>query len=65
MRAGQAPARPHPGQRPTVDEAGEPESSHWEIDGEVRLRGRAEPTRLAFPADLAEGQPLDEQVTAA
>jgi adenylate cyclase len=49
----------------SVDEAGDPEAGHWQIDGEVRLRGRAEPTRLAFPADLAEDQPLDEQVTAA
>ena len=49
----------------TVDEAGEREAQHWQIDGEVRLRGRAEPTRLAFPADLVEEQPLDEQVTAA
>src|SRR5215216_1416914 len=31
-----------------VDQAGEAEASHWQIDGEVRLRGRAEPTRLAF-----------------
>jgi adenylate cyclase len=49
----------------TVDEAGEPESENWQIDGEVRLRGRAEPTRLAFPAHLADEQPLGEQVTAA
>src|SRR3954471_16668573 len=49
----------------TVDQAGEPESGHWQIDGEVRLRGRSEPTRLAFPADLVAEQPLGEQVTAA
>jgi adenylate cyclase len=36
-----------------VDHAGEPEASHWHIDGEVRLRGRSDPTRLAYPADLA------------
>jgi len=50
----------------TVEQAGEPEASLWEIDGEVRLRGRAEPTRLAFPAETADEQPAaDEQVTAA
>jgi adenylate cyclase len=49
----------------TVDQAGEPEAGHWHIDGEVRLRGRSEPTRLAFPADLVDEQPLGEQVTAA
>jgi len=49
----------------TIDEAGEREAEHWQIDGEVRLRGRAEPTRLAYPADLVDEQPLDEQVTAA
>jgi adenylate cyclase len=50
----------------TVEQAGEPESSHWQIDGDVRLRGRSEPTRLAFPADVADQQPAaDEAVTAA
>ena len=50
----------------TVEEAGEPEASRWQIDGEVRLRGRAEPTRLAFPVEVADQQPAaDEAVTAA
>jgi adenylate cyclase len=34
----------------TVDRAGTPEAEHWELDGEVVLRGRDEPTRLAMPA---------------
>ena len=49
----------------TVDQAGEAEASHWQIDGEVRLRGRAEPTRLAFPADLVASEAAEEAVTAA
>jgi adenylate cyclase len=43
----------------TVDVAGEPEASHWEVDGEVTLRGRTKPTRLAVPrAGEAEADPL-------
>jgi len=49
----------------TVEQAGEPEASHWQIDGEVRLRGRADPTRLAFPADLVGSEAAEEAVTAA
>ena len=33
----------------TVQIAGEPEASHWRLEDEVVLRGRAEPTRLAVP----------------
>jgi adenylate cyclase len=40
----------------TVDQAGEAESQHWHVDGEVRLRGRREPTKLAFPAIFAREQ---------
>ena len=32
----------------TLDAAPGPESAHWELDGEVVLRGRDEPTRLAI-----------------
>ena len=50
-------AKNHPGRTlassTAVEQAGEAEARNWEIDGEVRLRGRSEPTRLAFPADLA------------
>jgi adenylate cyclase len=50
----------------TVEHAGEPEARHWEIDGEVRLRGRSTPTRLAFPVDLvAQAADSDEQTAAA
>ena len=42
-----------------VEQAGD-EGSHWEIDGEVRLRGRPEPTRLAFPRDAAEERAPEE-----
>jgi adenylate cyclase len=31
-----------------VKDAGQQESSCWHIDGEIELRGRDEPTRLAF-----------------
>ena len=49
-----------------VEDAGEPESEHWQINGEVRLRGRSEPTRLAFPAETADEQPVPgEAATAA
>ena len=44
----------------TVDCAGEPEAAHWVVDGEVTLRGRTSPTRLAVPrAD--EAAPEREQ----
>jgi adenylate cyclase len=33
----------------TVACAGEEEAAHWEVDGEVTLRGRSTPTRLALP----------------
>ncbi len=33
----------------TVDAAGDPERGCWRIDGEVVLRGRSTPTRLAVP----------------
>ena len=38
----------------TVQCAGEPEAAHWEVDGEVVLRGRTTPTRLAVPREEAE-----------
>jgi len=50
----------------TVEQAGEPEAANWEIDGEARLRGRAEPTRLAYPVDYAgEQAEAGEAATAA
>lgn len=49
----------------TVAAAGEPEAAQWQVDGEVRLRGRAEPTRLAFPADVAGEQPETDQAISA
>jgi adenylate cyclase len=49
-----------------VESAGEPESLHWSFDGEIRLRGRSEPTRLAHPVDRAAGDaPADERTAAA
>jgi adenylate cyclase len=33
-----------------VEAAGEQEAARWRLDGEVVLRGRPEPTRLAEPA---------------
>ena len=42
-----------------VNQAGD-EQRHWEIDGEVRLRGRSEPTRLAFPRELAAERAAEE-----
>ena len=33
-----------------LETAGDPEASNWSLDGEVTLRGRHEPTRLAQPA---------------
>jgi adenylate cyclase len=44
----------------TVERAGEPESGKWQVDGAARLRGRAVPTRLAYPRDVAR-----ERVSAA
>ncbi|HEX2087240.1 MAG TPA: adenylate/guanylate cyclase domain-containing protein [Solirubrobacteraceae bacterium] len=42
----------------TVTCAGEEEAAHWEIDGEVTLRGRTTPTRLAVPrAEEGPGAP--------
>jgi adenylate cyclase len=38
----------------TVERSGAPEALNWIIDGEARLRGRSEPTRLAYPDDAAE-----------
>jgi adenylate cyclase len=38
----------------TVRAAGEPEASQWRLDGEVVLRGRAEPTQLAVPWEPAQ-----------
>src|SRR3712207_6856631 len=32
-----------------VECAGDPEAAQWEVDGEVTLRGRKSPTRLAEP----------------
>jgi adenylate cyclase len=50
----------------TVEQAGEAEARHWEIDGEARLRGRREPTRLAFPCDVVTAEPsVGESVSAA
>ncbi len=50
-----------------VEQAGAPESDHWLIDGEVRLRGRSDPTRLAYPVDLAQVDeaPAGERTAAA
>jgi adenylate cyclase len=42
----------------TVTCAGDAEAAHWEIDGEVTLRGRRTPTRLAVPREQAP--PLDD-----
>ncbi|NLD76470.1 MAG: adenylate/guanylate cyclase domain-containing protein [Acidimicrobiales bacterium] len=33
----------------SLDAAGQPERRHWELNGEVELRGRDTPTRLATP----------------
>jgi adenylate cyclase len=43
----------------TVRCAGEPEAAHWDVDGEVTLRGRTTPTRLAVPR--GEDAPRPEQ----
>lgn len=36
---------------PAVSEAGEEEAGRWSLDGEVELRGRGRPTRVAQPSD--------------
>ena len=41
----------------TVDAAGGDEAAHWTIDGEVTLRGRECPTRVACPAPVREPVP--------
>ena len=38
-----------------VDCAGGAEAAHWLLDGEVTLRGRECPTRIAVPAHLTRG----------
>ena len=40
----------------TVDQAGADEARHWVVDGEARLRGRDEPTRLAYPHEQVPAQ---------
>ena len=42
-----------------VEQAGD-EAHHWQIDGEVRLRGRVEPTRLAFLREFADERPAEQ-----
>ncbi|MDQ3739786.1 MAG: adenylate/guanylate cyclase domain-containing protein [Actinomycetota bacterium] len=37
----------------TIACAGDPEAANWEVDGEVTLRGRTTPTRLAEPCAAA------------
>jgi adenylate cyclase len=50
----------------TVEAAGDAEARNWEIDGEARLRGRREPTRLAVPCDVVTTEPsVGERVSAA
>ena len=39
----------------TVDAAGGEEAERWALDGEVTLRGRERPTRIAVPADEPTG----------
>ena len=39
-----------------VEAAGEEEAARWEIDGEVVLRGRSRPTRLAVPGPAAAAE---------
>jgi adenylate cyclase len=47
--------------------AGDPEASHWTADGEVTLRGRRSPTRLAVPrldpTDAGPAQPAPDRAT--
>jgi adenylate cyclase len=62
-------AKNHPGRTlasaSIVEQSGD-EARHWTIDGEVRLRGRPEPTRLAFPREAAgEAEAREAGVTAA
>jgi adenylate cyclase len=40
-----------------VDSAGDAEAARWCLDGEVVLRGRASPTRIAVPAATPRGAP--------
>jgi adenylate cyclase len=40
----------------TVDAAGAEEAAHWVLDGEVTLRGRECPTRIAVPARVRAGR---------
>ena len=40
----------------TVEQAGDAEARHWVVDGEARLRGRDEPTRLAYPHERVPAQ---------
>jgi len=51
-------AKRHPGRvlasGETIAEAGAEESAHWRLGEEVTLRGRALPTRLAWPAKNGE-----------
>ena len=54
----------------TVRCAGEEEAEQWDVDGEVTLRGRSKPTRLAVPAvrvpadDAAPPSPAPARATA-
>jgi adenylate cyclase len=41
----------------TVAAAGAAEAAHWATDGEVTLRGRSRPTRIAVPARVREPVP--------
>jgi adenylate cyclase len=40
-----------------VAAAGAAEAAHWATDGEVTLRGRSRPTRIAVPARVREPVP--------
>jgi adenylate cyclase len=46
----------------TVRCAGDEEGAHWEIDGEVTLRGRSAPTRLAVPRAAERPAPPEHAV---
>jgi adenylate cyclase len=37
----------------SLQAAGDSEASHWRLEGEVVLRGRAQPTQLAVPQEAA------------
>jgi adenylate cyclase len=41
--------------------AGDEEGARWEVDGEVTLRGRSSPTRLAVPRGITEPAAAGEQ----